>query len=630
VRNASIDCPSGSFPDLGVSSCWKCPEGYTRSIHAVDKDKACQKPDSTVVGGFLAATFQGRLCEKGSFYDPIRGGECYSCPAGYSRTATHIDAPNACYKAESFSYATRVKTTPWPHECASGSFFDPIGGCFTCPAGYARTAYSVQTSQACAKAVNDPKPATLVKKAQCQPGEIRDLMIKGEQDVSAGGGCWTCPVATDRTILPITGDHACERAPGVRFAAATRTAPMTCEPNEIFDPINSDNSNVAQALAAHNRDFPNDQMTAKSSGGTCWICPPGSKRSAAAVYGWEACVTAMNWQPAPYNHAGLFGLVNAEPVALRLVNERTLINAVIQGIQQSAAPGSLPADYARTIWNEIATRPQDSAILKMVVLSRVMNAARQPATATPDEIALRDELAYKVQEFKIYMAQDALDAYRAWNANQSWRTGQFKQSQLAALVDIGQVPPDYELITAEKITGSLVAAGASDVALHLSLTTKAVLERLFPHMFRTTFQPVKEATRTGVMVGKAIKDVGTGTRITTEAVKTGVGGVGASIASIGPQIIVTIAIEVLAEAIQQQIEIADAEPKLKANLATAINEPVDFARLSATTDGAEVAKGYWSMVMGGPAPRADGVKPASLPPRNLAAFQAAAQVALAQ
>lgn len=631
VRNASIDCPSGSFADLGRSSCWSCASGYQRSIHAVDSAKACQMADSTVQGGYLSATYRGPLCDEGTFHDPIRGGECYSCPDGYKRSAARIDASNACYipLTERFSGATRGRITIWPHECTGGTFWDGYqgGACYSCPSDYRRTALHITDGKACAQTVGEQwATATLVKKAQCGPGEFFDMRIQGTQNFERGGGCWTCPTATDRTIHPVDGSQACERAPGVSFATASRVAPMTCEFEEIFDPINSDNSNVSSALQEHNRDFPDSLITAKSSGGTCWTCPPGSKRTTNAVYSGTACKTDMVWQSAAYNQPGLFGLRGAEAVALQLVTEGTLLNTIIQGIQQNAQAGTLPANYAQTVWDEIGTRPQDSMVLKMAAFSRVVAAANEPASATPDEIALRDDVIEQIRRFRMFMAQDALDAYEAWKAGASSRRVMHAQSQLQTLVNVGEVPPDFEEITAETILGSLAASGASATAIGLTLSSATVFKKLFPYATRVAWRPSAEVLAS---FGRTT----TTARVAAQAAKVGAAGArtAASISGIalsaGPQIIVTIAIEVLSAAIEQQIDIANAEPKLRAILATATNERVDFGRLMSTADGTTVAQGYWSTLMADPAARPDGTEPPAIPPTYLPAFAQAAAAA---
>jgi streptogramin lyase len=504
VGNADITCPSGSFPDLGRSACYSCPEGYTRSIHAVDNYKACQKPDSSITGGFRSATFHAPLCASGSFYDPIRGGECYKCDAGYNRSAAHIDATNACYVPihEEFSSATRHKTTIWPHECSSGTFWDGYNGgaCYSCPGGYARTAHHIANNNACAKWVGEAQArATLVKKAECGPGEIKDMYVQGTQNPAFGGGCWSCPQGTDRTILPITGASACEQAPGVQWASATRVRGMTCEPTEIYDPISSGNSAVASALAARNAGS-SSPVTAKIIGGTCWTCPANHKRSIGAVYSGNACTGPdIVWAAAPYNQPGLFGLNGAEAVALKLVNERTTINTVIRDLEVA---GNVPANFRQTAWDQIATRPQDSAVLALAVFSRVVAASTTPASATPEELALLEDVKKRIREHRVYMAQNALDAYRAWNAGKTYRTQNYAQSQLMVMTHTEPVPPDFELITAESIMGGLGAAVAANTAIYMTMSSAAVYKSLFPFAVRElTKQMALAATQAGLHVG---------------------------------------------------------------------------------------------------------------------------------
>jgi hypothetical protein len=52
---------------------------------------------------------------------------------------------------EKTTFATRIKTASKPNgqDCPSGSFWDPNGSCYTCPAGYTRTLEPVTGSRAC-------------------------------------------------------------------------------------------------------------------------------------------------------------------------------------------------------------------------------------------------------------------------------------------------------------------------------------------------------------------------------------------------------------------------------------------------------------------------------------------------
>jgi hypothetical protein len=617
VGNADVSCPSGSFADLGMSACYSCPSGYSRSGHAVTDFRACLKPDSSVKQAFMSATFKGPLCASGTFFDLYQGGGCYSCPSGYERSIAHISESWACLTPlESFKRATRHNNgLAW--DCGSGTFWDAWdgGACWSCPSGYRRTAYHIADYNACVSTnAQQPAHAALVKKAECGPGEIKDAYVQGTQNPSYGGGCWTCPIGTARTVLPIYGDSGCEREGGVAFAAATRVKGMTCEATEIFDPISSANPAMADALRTRNQRSPTVEQ--KTIGGTCWTCPAGHKRSGSAVYSGSACSPpGIVWQSAPFNQPGLFGLAGAEAVALKLVNERTTINSVIQGLIES---GQAPANFAQLVWDEIATRPQDSAALSLAVFSRVVAAANNPSAATPEEKALLDDVVKYITNYRVFMAQDALNAYLAWKGGQTFRNSIYLQSQLQTMANIGEVPPDFDAITAGNIMGSLVAISAANTAIYFTMTSQRVFQSLFPFATRAITQAlIASSTQAGARLGGAAL---------TAAVNAGVSSASLA-ASAGPQIIVTFGLIILQVAIEQQIAIAEAEPKLRANLTVAQNFRADFPRLMATTEGSAQAQSYWSTLVAGPAKRADGTRPSPRGPLNQAAFSQAAMAA---
>ena len=72
----------------------------------------------------------------GSFFDPRKGGECWTCPDGYGRVAfppNAVTASNACEKGGPFGDHKRAKFRG-RLGCPSGSF--QLGlGCFRCPPG---------------------------------------------------------------------------------------------------------------------------------------------------------------------------------------------------------------------------------------------------------------------------------------------------------------------------------------------------------------------------------------------------------------------------------------------------------------------------------------------------------------
>lgn len=87
------DCPRGQFWDPN-GSCWSCPANSSRSVHAVTSDRACARAVPVVRMHAIAA---GSLaCPSDSFFDRIDGGTCWRCPNGYSRTASQVKAGDAC------------------------------------------------------------------------------------------------------------------------------------------------------------------------------------------------------------------------------------------------------------------------------------------------------------------------------------------------------------------------------------------------------------------------------------------------------------------------------------------------------------------------------------------------------
>ena len=146
-------CPDGSFFDpINGGSCWSCPSGTVRQVTPVDSGNACLRPPGETTArakrNGRGRGLIGTDCPKGQFWDP--NGYCWSCPSGYARTAAPVPAKNACtkWRGPSFARATLRKRLA----CPDGSFFDPIrdGSCWSCPEGYVRTLVAVNEPNACA------------------------------------------------------------------------------------------------------------------------------------------------------------------------------------------------------------------------------------------------------------------------------------------------------------------------------------------------------------------------------------------------------------------------------------------------------------------------------------------------
>jgi hypothetical protein len=187
----STTCANGTFgdPENG-GECWTCPAGYVRNVSPVFSKDACWKPVSE---NLSKATQVGKIgCKDGFFNDPIYG--CYQCPSGYYRTLDNVTWGTACAKAivGPFSFA---KSGGKPTlACPSPSFFDPINGgtCWTCPNNYRRTLNSVTSDGACAQTM-DTQYSFATQKSGCSMTS-RVGYGTAFRDPRNGGECWVCPL----------------------------------------------------------------------------------------------------------------------------------------------------------------------------------------------------------------------------------------------------------------------------------------------------------------------------------------------------------------------------------------------------------------------------------------------------
>ena len=211
VSKAVGKCSPGSFFDIGTWSCYTCPTGYNRNAKAVTSEKAC---DRKVSKQSVAATYlQKKSCPPGSFMDGRNGGECWTCPSGYGRTAAGVDKWNACGKV----LKKAVSATFKGRACPPGAFTDPRNGgeCWTCPEGFNRTANNVTGAKACVQ-VLDFQPANKIEALTCKAGDHFDFID--------GGTCWSCPQNFIRTVYGVKTNKACETQE-MKWITPTRDMP---------------------------------------------------------------------------------------------------------------------------------------------------------------------------------------------------------------------------------------------------------------------------------------------------------------------------------------------------------------------------------------------------------------------
>ncbi len=147
-------------------------------------------------------------CGDNTIFDLIDGGTCWTCPSGYNRTVFAVNSDKACERPSGELFAKAKKHGRGGGllgtDCDGGQFLDPDGYCYSCPNGYNRTAYPVTSDKACSQRVRaDYQRARKVGKAQnCGSGYFFDI---------GTNKCWSCPEGFKRTVFAVDSDKACEK-----------------------------------------------------------------------------------------------------------------------------------------------------------------------------------------------------------------------------------------------------------------------------------------------------------------------------------------------------------------------------------------------------------------------------------
>lgn len=642
------ECPEGTFFDIGKWSCWKCPTGYIRAgneekvdgnneierykamlraLVPVDGPRACLKRNPAKRDQYGAATHKGRVCPEGSFFDPTRDGECWSCPKGYERTVVPVEWADACVlpAQESFSRVTRhdKATGLIGTDCPQGQFWDAKDGhCYACPSGHNRTLWPVDNIRACVKTQGATvSKATLTGKAVCKPGEFGDPRN--------GGECWSCPTNFDRTLFPVTDAKSCEIAGGWDYATATQSAALTCAPGQIFDLVNAKHPNIQNHIRAKFGSNTPKNLGGKG-GGTCWSCPTGYRRTISPVWdGWACESNGVDWKVPEYRQPGLFGLKGGETVVKELIAERTTIEKIARGIAEGLGKSEGP--IIRDAWEEVRDTPEQSGILTLAVYARLQAAANNPARASAAERQLLASFAEAVVAHKTFLADQSLRAYRAWEAADRKKNEVYSAVMVAGVTvtaaatsfgatagiyamgveaiknDLWPVP-DFTDITMRSIIEDQIKGKAYGFIYTKVVLNKFLMKQLFPasKLYGT---PVVASWKVGKKalteatdafekkLGKYIAQKITGevakgaTKLTSKAVLK-------ALMSAGPQIMLDMAIDTIIAYIELQIERANAVPRLEAFQAEA-KRPFEIERLLTTTQGEAEVEAQWGTITAG-------------------------------
>ncbi len=631
--NAIGVCPEGTFTDIGRWGCYTCPEGFDRGIAAVDSDRACTRTRTDEqLERFNSAKNVGSACPKGSFLDPAREGECWSCPSGYVRSIAHIDWADACVvlaeevfkKATEHSSGTGILGTDCPPQIIDldnfpnltpKQFWDAIDGkCHSCPTGYARTGYSIHDSQsrACSKLIlAEHSRATRQGQAKCGDSEITDFLINPEQ----GGNCYACPADYDRTAFHIDGPEACETTPEIEFSSASKTADLTCPANQIFDFISTNHPDVQKKLLAD--DVPRDAYTSDDLG-TCWSCPPGGTRSWSSVTASDACVLAeLGWNMPTYNHVGLFGLKSATSVVLDIINEKDDIVKLAEGFTASLTDPSddeLTKDaFTQEVWQEISQNPEQSSLLAIAALARLQTYANT-SDLKQYEREFLDDFQQQVTDYRSAMALEALNILKVWQDGAFLRYIDPRFNVLPEVVlqklfwlSIGVVsppvsPPDFSALIYEYedtptvdpvVLGMTAAERSIDHGIMITLfpndlvgdLASNVKDKLTDELLSRAEEEIMDQIEKQIQK-KAFKS---GAKVTAKMMLVGP-------STLGPQIAVSLFIEYATQWTDFVAGSIDAEPKLKANLAQA-QQTYSVSRKLATEEGGLDLRHHYKTIM---------------------------------
>lgn len=269
-----LGCDKGDFWDpRGGGECWSC-EGKRRTLYPVTSDKACATGPGEHLSRATRKSDHNTVCPDGSFFDPRNGGECWQCPAGTKRSVSPVTSDKACF--ETIAKKTRkakykYNTGSVLKACRKGTFAN-LGStkCYECGDGWRHDiTKKVEKDGVCYQ------PAY---RKFSKAGKKKDLSglscPKGQfYDPIDGGSCWTCPGKSRRTAYSVKSDKACaeaipEKLSPAKFKKSANVTKLGCDhlgKAAFFDLID---------------------------GGTCWECPASNPvRTLYPVSDARACAT---------------------------------------------------------------------------------------------------------------------------------------------------------------------------------------------------------------------------------------------------------------------------------------------------------------------------------------------------
>jgi hypothetical protein len=504
-------------------------------------------------------------CDEG-FYDPIWGGTCWKCPdddgsGAFIRSANKIQDADACWRVpkEKTGSAIRVKNTAWAWECPGGTFWDGYdwGACWKCPDALPRrTGHPVYSGDACATAANETRPAIFLKFNGCPD----------PQQALANG-----------TVSPVG-----RRMPGRPFL------------------------DVGAGWAAG------------QAGGACYACPVVDRdgyflitdRTGSAVTAGDACAIRMKYGPAPFSEPGMAGLAT-----VGLIQDKQILDSVgftRELYRQALANGiEQPTAFVGEQWADVAARPSTNTYLRVAVFNRLLEAAQTPAASrSPAQQAAVAAMEKYIHDKRVYVAQVALDMYKAWKAKSDEWNATHAQSPIAQLFDYGTVPLDFigmaaAVLAPSAATSGMLVAGAlsaqwtsgalaasKDVA---DTAYRAVALSEVANSLQVATSEAKAATPVMIELANQVKSASTA-KATTDIARAALSvRIVASLAVGAIEIATTI---IAAVAMDQFMSIITAQSKLEGALSTAKTQTINLGTLVSTTGGTDELRWHFAQAVG--------------------------------
>lgn len=418
--------------------------------------------------GYEKATKVGKArgeCPPGTIFD-IGLWACYSCPPGYNRTGFAVDTEKACSRQIPAHYTAGTRVGPHM-ACPPGSVWDPRnqGECWKCPSGYGRNMFAaVNAWDACGAFGKTARSAEFLGSV-CPEGSFPDL----------NGSCYTCPEDAVRTGEAITHHRACMR--NEDQVPAKKEAALTCKPGEHFDFID---------------------------GGTCWTCPEGSTRSWSSVTSNEACeFVTMRWKSTVRTSNGLFAIPGGFEIAADVINSPGVLEDVMQRyMKKHNLTDDSSVEKAVAFAKEA---PEQSPVLLAAVYERMLAIIKNGAK-TDYERKFVKYFAIYIQQTRQLTAHEMDRAWKSWQRGIELRKVEriTPQTNMADIYDVGYAPPDIDTLVGESLhlapAGILGLTFASGLLLEKASTGftnagTALAKYVFPHAYRKAAQVVGFASR---------------------------------------------------------------------------------------------------------------------------------------